>query len=149
MGKDNLKHGLRGSPEYITWQAMRQRCLRESSPAFQRYGGRGIKIDPRWNSFENFLADMGNRPSQQHSLDRKDNNLGYGPDNCRWATRVEQARNRRDNVVVELHGKLMKLPEACEALGYPLETIRKRLLAGWSVAAALGPWAPGKRGSRA
>jgi hypothetical protein len=90
----NCRRGGR-SPEHIAWSSMRGRCLRPTDPAYDRYGGRGIGIDPAWDSFERFLGDMGPRPTPQHSLDRVDNDKGYGPDNCRWATPAEQGQNRR------------------------------------------------------
>lgn len=78
-----------------TWKSMRSRCLNSSSPKFADYGGRGITVCERWNSFENFLADMGERPSKLHSIDRINNDGNYEPGNCRWATKAEQSRNTR------------------------------------------------------
>ena len=83
------------SPEYRSWLSMRHRCLQPGNDNFANYGGRGIKVCARWDSFENFLADMGRRPSSKHSLDRKEVDGDYEPGNCRWATAKEQQNNRR------------------------------------------------------
>lgn len=95
----NLIHGhtRRGdkSPEYIAWSGMRQRCLNPRSPNYKYYGARGITIDPRWSKFENFLADMGPKPSLLHTLERLHNNGVYNKFNCIWATRQVQSRNNR------------------------------------------------------
>lgn len=82
-------------PEYKAWLHMRERCRNPNHRIYKHYGGRGITIDPRWDSFDNFLQDIGPRPSSDHSLDRIDNDLGYSPNNCRWATKSEQNKNRR------------------------------------------------------
>jgi hypothetical protein len=97
-----VKHGAtagrKNSPEYYSWCAMKTRCLNRNVIEYQRYGGAGVTISDRWlNNFEAFLEDMGPRPGPDYSLDRYPNKFGnYGPDNCRWATRVEQQNNRRD-----------------------------------------------------
>jgi len=81
--------------EYAAWRAMLQRCLNARHRAWRNYGGRGITVCDRWRDFKNFLADMGHKPSPDHSLDRIDNNAGYSKENCKWSTSSEQNRNRR------------------------------------------------------
>lgn len=105
------------SPTYQSWTAMHQRCGNPSTSYYPRYGGRGIKVCERWLKYENFLADMGERPEGK-TLDRHpDNNGNYELANCRWATRSEQNRNMRTTIWVSLYGARTCFTEACQILG--------------------------------
>lgn len=88
-------HGKTGTPEYLVWKGMRQRCNNVNSTCYYKYGKRGIKICDRWSLFENFLSDMGMRPSEKYSIERINNDGNYCPENCRWETATKQARNQR------------------------------------------------------
>jgi hypothetical protein len=96
-------HGMTGTKEHFAWKDMLARCSRESHVQFKDYGGRGISVCDRWKEFSNFFEDMGVAPAGT-SIDRKNNNGGYSKENCRWATRKEQNRNRRNNILVTIDG---------------------------------------------
>jgi len=118
--------------EYGTWKGIKQRCNNINNHAYKDYGGRGITVCDRWlNSFENFLADMGRKPTPQHSLDRINNNGNYEPSNCRWATRTEQNRNTRANVRIMFQGEMRCLAEVAEISGLDIRIISTRLKRGW------------------
>jgi hypothetical protein len=100
------RHGMKYTPEYMAWNQMKQRCLNVKHKAYPRYGGRGIKVCEQWMKFEKFLADVGMRPSKDHSLDRYPDKLGsYEPGNVRWATRLQQQNNMRSNRIVTYRGR--------------------------------------------
>lgn len=119
---------------HCVWVSMKQRCHNEKSTGYHNYGGRGIKVCERWlDSFENFLADMGPRPSRQHQLDRIDNDGPYSPQNCRWATRSEQLRNTRRSCYLTFNGQTLHIIEWAARLGVEAGALRARLRRGWSV----------------
>jgi len=125
-------HGMTRSPEHNSWVNMRQRCLDPNSHAWDDYGGRGIRVCERWaNSFLAFYEDMGPKPTPQHSIDRRENDGNYTPENCRWSTRVEQSRNTRSNLWLMVDGERMILSAAAELLGIPNQRVRGRRARGW------------------
>lgn len=134
----NLTHGLRHTPEYDVWSSIVQRTTNRSNKRFSDYGGRGIDIDPRWLTFECFLADMGTRPSRKHSIERVDNDRGYGPENCKWVLPEVQNNNTRRNCTATFKGKTQTISQWCRELRLNYRTIKGRLVAyGWSIERAL------------
>jgi hypothetical protein len=121
---------LSGTPEYATWGGMIQRCADAGNP---NYGGRGIQVCDRWLSFEDFLADLGPRPSSRHSIDRLDNDGDYESGNCRWATRKDQANNKRTNRKLTLNGETLSCAEWARRLCVSRYVIFNRLRSGWTV----------------
>lgn len=107
-----VTHDGSGSIEYHSWTTMISRCTDPEWPQYEDYGGRGITVCPEWFDFQNFIKDVGLRPSVDYTLDRKDNSRGYEPGNVRWATREEQARNRRSNVWVKAGDRMLIIKDA-------------------------------------
>lgn len=124
-------HGLSGTRVYNSWANMMARCYKPSRHDYYRYGGRGIKVCKRWHSILNFFADMGHPPAGK-SLDRINNERGYSPSNCRWASLFEQARNTRRNVYVEIDGEKMCVAEWSRRAGLHSGLANTRFRAGWS-----------------
>jgi len=123
--------------EYARWRNIHSRCQDPNNPQYLHYGGRGIKLCKRWEEFENFLADVGPRPSPRHSLDRIDNNGHYTPKNCHWATVTEQLRNRRTTRFITYRGETKTLLEWIAILGLPRERTIGRICKGkWPPALA-------------
>lgn len=143
-------HGMSNSRAYSIWQAMHARCKYESSPNYDRYGGRGIKVCSRWDAFENFLADMG-EPPESHSIDRIDFDGDYSPENCRWATSREQSNNKSTNKPITCDGITLNQNEWAASLGMPDFVLYSRLATyKWSTEEALKtPYEENKRHSRA
>jgi hypothetical protein len=124
---------------YKTWRSMRQRCQDANCGSYYKYGGRGISVCDRWQKYENFLSDMGEPPSDAHSIDRIDNDRGYEPGNCRWATRLEQANNTRANVRITVGEVTKTVTEWSRIAGIAEPKLRKRLLVGYSPEESLSP----------
>ncbi len=138
VAEKNFKHGGYYTSEYSIWSGMKARCYNPRKRSYGEYGGRGISVCERWrNSFPNFLADLGKRPSKNHSLERVDVNGNYEPANCRWATSSEQANNKRDNNLITFRGETLTETQWRRKLGFNRGTIRQRIVNGWSVEDAL------------
>lgn len=122
-------HGKSHSRAYHTWTNMWARCGNPNSADYHRYGGRGIAVCDRWQSFEVFYSDMGDPPPGR-TLDRRDNDRGYSPDNCHWATVTQQNRNRVDTIFITIHGTRKSLPEWCEIYAIAHMTAYRRYARG-------------------
>lgn len=130
--------GGRPMPEHDAWGSMIQRCHNTKDHRYKNYGGRGITVCRRWRrSYISFLSDVGRRPSQKHSIDRRDNSLGYTPSNVRWATNKEQCRNTRRTKVLTVAGVTDCLMGWQERTGIDYRTINGRLRRGWDVEKAV------------
>jgi hypothetical protein len=140
------RHGGKGTVEYHAWNCMRQRCLDPNHRDYKIYGARGITICDRWlagedgqHPFTCFLADMGPRPSEEHSLGRRENDGNYEPGNCRWETPTQQIRNRSNSITILFQGRRVHINEAALASGIKLRTIVARRNAGWPESEWLAP----------
>jgi hypothetical protein len=135
-GQHAITHGLmrdgKRPPEFLVWCNMRRRCSEPSNIAYHSYGGRGIAVCDRWLDFGHFYADMGPRPSSQHSIERINNNGNYEPGNCRWATRREQGANKRNNAHLEVGDETLILAEAARRGSISATTLHCRIKRGWS-----------------
>lgn len=136
----SITHGLSKTKEYAIWRSMKDRCYNPKVKRFPNYGGRGITVCDRWlNSFENFLEDMGRRPSINHSIERNENNGNYEPSNCRWATRLEQANNKTNNVSISFNGKTLNLSQWAREINVPVSRIETRFKKNWDLKDVLNP----------
>lgn len=117
----------RHTPTYKTWRQMRKRCMPVERGGSPYYGGAGVTVCDRWGSYEKFLADMGEKPTPGHSIDRIDNTKGYEPANCRWATKAEQMRNRRVTVMLTHEGVTLCVSDWARKLGVSPTLLHSRI----------------------
>lgn len=143
--RERVKHGhVQGgvvSPTYRSWASMIQRCHNPKHTGYARYGGAGVTVCARWRAegdgFKSFVADLGERPDRQHSLERIDGAKGYEPGNCKWATRTEQQRNRKVVKLVEHNGKTQPVSAWAQEAGISTQALANRLARGWDLGRAL------------
>lgn len=134
--RQSVYHGLSSHPAYHNWEQMIQRCNNPKKDNYHLYGGRGIKVCERWRNFANFIADMGEKPTTKHSIDRIDNDGNYEPSNCKWSTAKEQAQNRRPNSAIpiyEFDGIKAPLSEHCKRKGVKHGTALYRIRHNWGL----------------
>ena len=128
--KRRAKHGMYKTATYNTWRQMKDRCVNPNNARYARYGGRGITICDAWLAFDNFYADMGDKPEGM-TLDRIDNNGNYEPENCRWATPQEQSNNVKTNRVFTYNNKTQTLAQWAREKGMAYHVLKYRLNKGW------------------
>lgn len=141
-------HGMSKTNIYRVWAAMRNRCENQSVKSYADYGGRGIKVCDSWKKFENFYADMGDRPSAQHSIERRDNDGDYSPVNCYWATKEDQSKNKRNTRLITANGETLHLAEWARRLGCNPAAILARLATGMPESEAVTKPIPERPNSR-
>jgi hypothetical protein len=130
-------HGMSSSKIYHQWGDMISRCRCETNKDWKYYGGRGITVCDRWLDFNNFFEDMGGTWFSTASIERKDNNLGYQPENCVWIEKSQQQKNRRFNRKISINGKILTATDAAKILGLKRQTLCRRLDDGWSIERAM------------
>lgn len=134
----NTTHGQSKTKEFKIWQGIISRCTLPSATGYKNYGARGITVCERWlHSYENFIQDMGPRPSPEHSVERVDNNGDYTPENCRWATQKEQVYNSRKAVLLTVNGVTAVQSDWARAAGIRQSVLGRRLRSGWSLEKAI------------
>lgn len=132
-GKRATTHGMSKSDEYATWNRMWSRCTNPIVDRYPNYGGRGISVCKEWESFEQFYADMGAKPSKAHSIGRIDNDANYCKENCRWETALEQGANISTNVFIEHDGLRLTVSQWARKLGISVGTLQQRRRAGMPI----------------
>lgn len=138
LWKDKITtHGLTGSPEYVVWKAMHERCRSNHPKTRRNYKDRGISVCEEWSDFTVFLRDMGMKPAPNSDLDRRDNDLGYSKDNCRWISRKQNLNNRRCCHYIEFNGRRQTIAEWADELCINYRTLNNRINRGWTVERAL------------
>jgi hypothetical protein len=139
IGLASRSHGRSKTQLYAIWKAMKGRCYIASNTSYDRYGARGVRVCDRWrNSFEAFLQDIGEPPVPDMSLERINNSGDYEPGNVRWATRIEQGANKRNNLHIDYSGKRQTVAQWARERGIKYSTLRQRVVIGWSPERAWG-----------
>lgn len=129
MGKDHsrFKHGAYGTPIYKKWMGMKRRCLNPHDKSYPRYGGAGVTVSASWMDFQNFSRDMASTFKAGLTIERKDNSKGYSKENCRWATKLEQARNKKSVRLFLWRGRQLSIPELAASLKVKPDTLYRHL----------------------
>lgn len=132
----NSSHGMSRTRVYRIWAGIIDRCTNKNGKYFEHYMGRGITVCDRWKTFENFYTDMGDPPSK-HSIERIDNDKGYAPTNCKWATVDEQNNNKRSNIRITFENQTLTIAQWSKRINVRPDTLRIRINSGWSIEKAL------------